>query len=226
MDKYYEVLLKSQPFLGFSLEELRSVLEYLNANPVSYPKGSTVFNQGEKITHSGILLEGSVIAESVSYSGERRIIQTLHAGDLFGDVLMYSEHDPTPVSTIVREDSKVLLLDVNELMEKACNPLCRKALVNILHGLADKFWTLNRKIAYLSCNQMRSKIAMFLLDMQKRHNSQTFIAEYSREELASLLGVNRSALSRELSRMQKDGLISFYKSSFKIENLQKLRNCL
>lgn len=226
MTKYYDVLLKSQPFLGFSMEELEAVLGFLNTTAVHFSKGSTIFNQGEKITRSGILLEGSVIAESVSYSGERRVMQTLSAGDLFGDVLMYSEHDPTPVSTVVREDSKVLLLDINELMEKSCNPLCRRVLVNILHGLANKFWMLNRKIAYLSCKEMRSKIAMFLLDMQKRHSSQTFIAEYSREELASLLGVNRSALSRELSRMQKDGIISFYKSSFKIENLQKLKACL
>lgn len=226
MKIHYETLLKSQPFLGFCTEELEAVLGFLSAKAVNYSKGSTIFNQGEKITRSGILLEGSIIAESVSYSGERRVIQTLSPGDLFGDVLMYSEHDPTPVSTIVREDSKVLLLDINELMEKSCNPLCRRVLVNILHGLADKFWFLNRKIAYLSCNRMRAKIAMFLLDMYKRHSSLTFIAPYSREELASLLGVNRPALSRELSRMQTEGIISYYKSSFKIENLQKLKNCL
>ncbi len=226
MKKYYKTLMKSQPFLGFSEEELENVLAFLSITPVSYPKGSTVFNQGDKITHSGILLEGSIIAESVSYSGIRRVIQTLKAGDLFGDVLMYSENDPTPVTTLVKEDSMVILLNITELMEKSCNPLCRRVLTNILHGLADKFWTLNRKIAYLSCKEMRAKIAMFLLDMQKRYSSMTFIVEYSREELASLLGVNRSALSRELSRMQTEGIISFYKSSFKIENMQTLKECL
>ncbi len=226
MKKYYEILKNSQPFLGFSEEELDSVLSFMGISPVNFPKGSTVFNQGELITRSGILLEGSIIAESVSYSGVRRVMQTLVPGDLFGDVLMYSENQPTPVTTLVKEDSKVLLIDVTELMEKACNPLCRRVLINILHGLADKFWTLNRKIAYLSCKEMRTKIAMFLMDMQKRYSSLTFIVEYSREELASLLGVNRTALSRELSRMQSDGLITYYKSSFKIENLQLLKECL
>lgn len=226
MKKYYDILRSSQPFLGFSDDELSDVLAFMGASPVSFAKGSTVFNQGDTITHSGILLEGSIIAESVSYSGVRRVMQTLAPGDLFGDVLMYSENQPTPVTTLVKEDSKVLLIDVTELMEKACNPLCRRVLINILHGLADKFWTLNRKIAYLSCKEMRAKIAMFLLDMQKRYASLTFIVEYSREELASLLGVNRPALSRELSRMQAEGIISYYKSSFKIESLQKLKDCL
>lgn len=226
MKKYYEILKHSQPFLGFSDEELDSVLSFLSFSPVNYPKGSTVFNQGDFITRSGLLLEGNIIAESVSYSGVRRVMQNLSAGDLFGDVLMYSENQPTPVSAIVKEDSKVLFLDINELMEKACNPLCRRVLSNILHGLADKFWALNRKIAYLSCKEMRSKIAMYLLDMQKKYSSTTFIVDFSREDLASLLGVNRSALSRELSRMQAEGIISYYKSSFKIEDLQALKKCL
>ena len=53
----------------------------------------------------------------------------------------------------------------------------------------------------------------------------TFNTSLSREDLAALLGANRSALSRELSRMQADGILSFYKSSFKIEDADKLRDC-
>lgn len=226
MKNYYHILKKSKPFTGFTQEELDDIISFLNLSPVHFAKGSTVFNQGDLTSRSGILLEGKIIAESVSYSGVRRVIQTLKKGDLFGDVLMYSENQPNPVSTLVKEDSKVVLLDITVLMEKSCNPLCRRMLINILHGLADKFWTLNRKIAYLSCNQMRQKIAMFLLDMQKKYGSQTFIVEYSREDLAALLGVNRSALSRELSRMQQEEIISYYKSSFKIENTDKLKACL
>lgn len=226
MKNYYHILKKSKPFTGFTQEELDDIISFLNLSPVHFAKGSTVFNQGDLTSRSGILLEGKIIAESVSYSGVRRVIQTLKEGDLFGDVLMYSENQPNPVSTLVKEDSKVILLDITVLMEKSCNPLCRRMLINILHGLADKFWTLNRKIAYLSCNQMRQKIAMFLLDMQKKYGSQTFIVEYSREDLAALLGVNRSALSRELSRMQQEEIISYYKSSFKIENTDKLKACL
>ncbi|MBE6733811.1 MAG: Crp/Fnr family transcriptional regulator [Ruminococcaceae bacterium] len=226
MKNYYHILKKSKPFSGFTQEELDDIISFLNLSPVHFAKGSTVFNQGDLTSRSGILLEGKIIAESVSYSGVRRVIQTLKEGDLFGDVLMYSENQPNPVSTLVKEDSKVVLLDITVLMEKSCNPLCRRMLINILHGLADKFWTLNRKIAYLSCNQMRQKIAMFILDMQKKYGSQTFIVEYSREDLAALLGVNRSALSRELSRMQQEEIISYYKSSFKIENTDKLKACL
>ena len=38
----------------------------------------------------------------------------------------------------------------------------------------------------------------------------------TREEMADFLCVNRSALSRELSRMKRDGIIDFYRDTFRI----------
>ncbi len=226
MKKYYEILKASLPFKNFGTDELEYVIKRLTLSPVHFPKGAVIFSQGDTVTHAGVILEGAVIAESVSYSGERRIIQTHSEGALFGDVLMSSQSQPTPVSVIAREDSMVVFLSFEAIAENACDPLCRRVLTNMLHGIADKFWELNRKIAYLSCRSLRGRIAMFLLDMQKRYQSSTFHLPYSRDELASVLGVNRSALSRELGRMQEEEIISFYKSSFKINAVEKLKNCL
>ncbi len=41
-----------------------------------------------------------------------------------------------------------------------------------------------------------------------------FSIPFDRQQLADYLGVDRSALSNELSKMQKDGLISFKKNEF------------
>lgn len=226
MERYFEIMSSSIPFKGFTEDELKHVVKTLKLSPVSFSRGSIIFSQGETVTHAGLLLKGSVTAESVSYSGERRIIQTHSTGSLFGDVLMSSLDHPTPVSIITKEDSAVLFLSFEQIAESACDPICRRVLKNMLHGIADKFWQLNRKIAYLSCRSLRGRIAMFLFDMQKEFRSGTFHLEYSREELASVLGANRSALSRELSRMQSENIISYYKNSFKIEDTEKLKNCL
>ena len=225
MKEYYEILRESSPFKDFKNEELDHVIRVLNLSAASYNKNSTIFSQGDYINQAGILLSGIIIAESVSYVGERRIIQTHTQGNVFADVLM-SSHQPTPVSVIAKEDCKIVFLRFDKITENACDPVCRRVLANMLGGIADKFWLLNRKIAYLSCKSLRSRIAMFLLDTHKVQNSKLLHLNYNREELASLLSVNRSALSRELSRMQQENIISFYKNSFKIEDLQKLRNCL
>jgi len=226
MKEYYKILKESQLFFGFSEDNIDSVAKILNLSVSRFPKSSVIYNQGETVTKAGLLLEGTITAESVSYSGERRLIQTHTKGSLFADVLMSSENHPTPVSVIAKEDCKVVFIDFQKLTENACNPLCRKVLANMLHGIAHKFWLLNRKIAYLSCKSLRSRIAMFLLDMHKQYSSHTFNLPYNREEQASLLGANRSALSRELSRMQEENIISYYKNSFKIEDFTALKNCL
>ena len=58
---------------------------------------------------------------------------------------------------------------------------------------------------------------MYLLDEAK--GSATFSLGISRENMADCLCVNRSALSRELSLMQEEGLITFQKNQFHLHFL-------
>ena len=51
-----------------------------------------------------------------------------------------------------------------------------------------------------------------------------FNGPISREELAAYLCVNRSALSRELSLMQEEGLITFQKNQFHLHFLTPAEN--
>ena len=55
-----------------------------------------------------------------------------------------------------------------------------------------------------------------------RAGQDTFTIPFTRTELAEYLNCERSALSRELSRMQAEGLIETYRSSFKILNVNRL----
>jgi Mn-dependent DtxR family transcriptional regulator len=52
--------------------------------------------------------------------------------------------------------------------------------------------------------------------MKQIHKSSEFDIPYNREELANYLGVERSALSKELSDLQKQGFITYHKSHFKL----------
>ena len=57
---------------------------------------------------------------------------------------------------------------------------------------------------------------MTILNFSFNLASKIFDIPYNRQQLADYLGVDRSALSSELSRMQKDGIISYYKNTFKL----------
>ena len=61
---------------------------------------------------------------------------------------------------------------------------------------------------------MRGKLLSYLSAQAVQCGSDTFDIPFDRQQLADYLGVDRSALSAELSRMRRDGLISYRKSHF------------
>ena len=92
--------------------------------------------------------------------------------------------------------------------------------------LGEKNYALNHKIDFLILKGMREKLALYLLEEAKRNKSMAFNITLSRNDLAEYLNVSRSAMSRELSRMKEDGLIDYYKNSFKIINEEALKSFL
>ena len=80
------------------------------------------------------------------------------------------------------------------------------------------------RLAILSQKGLRERILMFLTLQASRRQTTSFAIPFSREELAAYLCVNRSALSRELSLMQKEGLITFQKNYFHLHFLKPAEN--
>lgn len=224
---YFSLLGRAILFQGMEEGEIARLYSCLHCWTQEFKKGEYLFLAEEKITAAGILLEGRTCAESPRLSGEQSIVQTFSPGEMFGDLLMSGGSPGSPVSMRAAEGCRVLYLPFDRIMD-GCAENCaahRQLRVNLLTEISEKFFRLNRKIRYLSNRSMRSRIAEFLLDCMSDTGSRTFNTALSREDLAALLGVNRAALSRELSRMQAEGLLTFYKSSFKIGDPDKLRDC-
>ena len=75
---------------------------------------------------------------------------------------------------------------------------------------------LTRKIDHMGQRSIREKVMAYLSFESERQKKQTFTIPYNRQQLADYLAVDRSALSAELSRMKKDGLIRFEKNCFQL----------
>jgi CRP-like cAMP-binding protein len=98
----------------------------------------------------------------------------------------------------------------------ACCPCHTQLRRNLLQEASEKFWALRQRLNYLSEPSLRARILLFLRDEQKKAGTALFTIPYNREKLAEFLAVNRSALSRELSRLQEDGVIEYYRNSFRL----------
>lgn len=218
MDK---VITDSSLFRGCPAEELELFLKTAPCRRAAYEKGSLLVKQGERVTAAGLLLSGRVKAFHTSLNGDECIHNILSEGDMFGQVLMASEKGESPVSLEALEGTSVLFVPAQAILSAggACGERLR---INLLHILSARCWQLTQQVTFLSEKTLRGRIAGYLLEERKKACSDTFMLPVNREALAQLLRVNRSALSRELSALQKEGLLEFYKSSFRLKNVSAL----
>ena len=66
---------------------------------------------------------------------------------------------------------------------------------------------------------LRDRLLSYLSEQAIIHGSTHFTIPFNRQQLADYLGVDRSAMSNELSKMQKEGLISYKKNKFVLNDM-------
>lgn len=204
--------------------ELERFIETAPCRRCVYRKGSLLIRQGEKVEAAGLLLSGRVKAVHVSQNGEESIRSILSSGDIFGQILMASEKDESPVSVEALEETCVLFVPLKAVMRAGgkCGETLR---TNLLHLVSARCWQLTRQVSVLSEKTLRARVAGYLLQQRNDAGSDTFRLPVNREELAQLLCVNRSALSRELAKMRTEGLLDFYRGSFRLRDIPGLASC-
>lgn len=218
-------LLKASLFEGLEPQAVAGFLKEARCRLGSFPRGAILLSQGDSVTAAGVLLSGKIKAYRLNRQGEENLQSVMGPGGMFGDMLMATDNGKSPVTVEAMEDARVLFVPFGSIMA-AGGEFGNQLRVNLLHELSARYWALNRKVRYLSERSLRGRIALFLLDAAHDQGGPTFTLPMTREAMASLLGVNRSALSRELSRMEKDGLLAVYRGSFRLLDREGLKGCV
>ena len=169
------------------------------------------------------MLSGAIEAYHPAASGARLPISQMGPGGVFGDVLGGSSLS-SPVTVVASAPCEVLLVPYEKLLLPGADPARQRVLQNLVRTISDKYFLLSRRVDLLLLKSLRAKVCAYLLSEAEVHHSLTFTIPYSRIQLADYLNCDRSALSRELSLMQRDGLLETYKSSFKLLEPDALRH--
>lgn len=211
-----EALSRCRLFSGMSAMEREALLHCVGGDVTHYEKNAVLWYPGQQIAACAVVLSGALRAETVSDAGERSVIAWHRAGSLVGDILMASPDRGSPVYVIAAEPSAVLRLPFSKVMG-GC-PNCCGAHVrlreNLMGEIAVKYWALRQRLDYLSIPSLRGRILAFLTD--RAGEGGTVTLGLTREDMADFLSVNRSALSRELSRMKQEGLIDVCRDTFRL----------
>lgn len=214
-------LLKIPLFSDISAAELPLLLNCLGVKQRSFAKNEYVFIAGQKVSHVGIVLQGRVQIVKDDIMGNRTILAECGALELFGESFACAHVAQAPVSVLVTETAELLFIDCQRIIN-LCPSSCRfhnKLVENLLQIVADKNLMLNRKIEVLSQRSIREKLLAYLNAEAQRQNARSFRINFNRQELADYLCANRSALSRELSKLQAEGLVSCKGRNFEIYSL-------
>ena len=224
------LLSRTSLFRGIPLTELSALLLGLHPTRRRFDKGEKILQCGDPCTYLGIVTVGQLEIWRPLPNGSRILTVQLGPGGVFGDVLAGTDLK-SPVTIQMTEPGEVLFFAYEHILTP--NPTCpaasRQLLRNLLNSMGTKYFHLMDRVELLTLKSLRSKICAYLLQYACQAGADTFSVPHSRAAMAEYLGCERSALSRELSRMQKEGLIQTYKSSFKLVDrarIEQLYRCV
>lgn len=203
-------------FKGFSEEDIKAFVESACVRNESFSKGDILLHEGDECREMGLILEGNCIGETFTESGRRDIAALLGEGEVFGDVLAMSRGGKSPVTLTAENNVLVMFIPFEKLMSASIKPN-NLLLHNLTQIISEKYFSLLFRVNCLSKPTLREKILYYLHEMKQKSGSSTFSVDFNRSQMADFLAADRSALSRELSNLKKEGIIDFYKNTFSIK---------
>ncbi len=220
----YLYLKQVRLFAGLEESDFPEIVSCLHAKVKMYPKGSILLLVGENIKHIGIVLSGNVEISRQDYSGNRLIINLLEYPAIFGEAFVCAGAKTSPVTITALTNVKIMLIDFKRIINNSpnINKFHMVLISNMLSMLADKNLVLNNRIELISKKTTRAKLASYLLQATGADLECNILIPYNRNQLAEYLGVNRSAMSKELCAMRAEGILDFRKNNFEILDLKSL----
>ena len=203
-------------FYNLKKDEIINILKFFNYSKEDFEKNNFIFEIGKPISKIGIILSGEINIIKEDFWGNRNILNKFKSGEIFGEVFALAKVSPNNILVETSQNSKILFLDLTNFSidnENNSNEIL-KFLSNIFKISLKKNILFTEKLEHITKKTIREKIISYLSTEALKNRSNSFFIKFDRQELADYLFVERSALSRELSSMKKDGLIEYNKNYF------------
>ncbi len=205
-------------FDGILPMDLETMLGCIGYHTAAYEKGEIVSFEAENLRHIGIVLSGAVDMIKEDLWGNRTMLVRMRKNELFGETFVCGLNTTSVVTFAVSENAQILFLPFDRVMN-SCTNTCvfhHRLIENMVRVIAAKNLELMRKVEVVSKKNLREKILAYLSLQAQLNDSRYFEIPLGRIELADYLCADRSALTRELSRMRDEGLIDYDKNMFRV----------
>jgi len=203
------------------VNERDNFLNELNFKTKTFKKGEWIAQQGDTVKSLYILLKGSVKAEMPSESGTVLNIETIHAPNPLAPAFLFAEKNQFPVDVVALEDVTIVLISKESIMKQLShNEIFLKEFM-VFNSNRTHF--LFERIKLLSTKTIKGKITQYVL---ARTKNMCFTMDMNQTTLAEYFGVTRPSLSRSISEMIDEGIISLKGKNGKVLDYMKLKKLL
>ena len=208
-------------FLFKNLEdaEITALLRCFSMRILTFREKKVILRRQEKIENLYIVLSGR--ARESWYNDEGELLTSIDysEGDIIGMEYISGLRKTATGETVALEETIVMSVDSFRFLNP-CNNFCprhTKVINNAFSYLAKQNMKLLNRVKELTMPTTKEKVMCYLQNIRSSLKSNSFNIPYNRQEMADYLGVERSALSKELSELQKAGYITYHKNHFEIK---------
>lgn len=208
-------ILENPLFQGVSEEEWNEMETGACLRRSAYQKNELICQMGDVVHEIGIVTEGSVHIGTVDFWGNKSILSEVHAGGVFAETYACCA-EPMMVEVTAAEDTRLIWMDVSALRGETKRSWQEKIMRNMLKISLRKNLTLSQRIFCTTPKTIRERVLTYLTAQSVKHDSDMIDIPFNRQQMADYLNLDRSALSKELGRMKKEGILDFHKNVFRL----------
>lgn len=210
-------------FQNITSEEYEDLLSCGCIRIAEYEKDVVIFHTGDQTEEFGILLSGEIHVESIDLWGNRIILHNIDPGQAFAETYAFCKV-PLTVDVVAVRSGQVLFVHLGRLLgaDNQKKSWYSKMLYNLLLLSNNKNLTWSNRIFCISSKSIRARVMSYLSAEAIKCGQREIVIPFDRQQMADYLNVERSALSKELGRMQKEGILTFHKNKFQLHTTNNL----
>lgn len=206
--------IKNPVLKGISEEEWKQMQEEGCLREACFKKNEVIFRMGEMIHEIGMIISGGAHIQTADPLGNLSILSDVEEGEVFGESYAFCR-EPLMVEVVAAKDTHLLFLDV-DLLQLGKGSWKKKIKENMLQISLRKNFLLSQRIFCTTPKTVRQRVLTFLTAQSVKQKGKNIEIPFNRQQMADYLNLDRSALSKELGKMQKEGILDFHKNVFRL----------
>jgi len=207
--------------MNIPVDEREKFLTEITYKTTLLTKGELIAQQGDTVNALYILLKGSAQVEIISDSRPVLNMEIVKAPNLLAPALLFAANNRFPVDIVALEDCELILIPKDSIVKQLSGN--EAFLQGFMKFNSNRVNFLSERLKLLSTKTIKGKLALYIL---ARTNGVYFTLDRKQTDLAEYFGVTRPSLSRSLSEMIEEGIISLKRKNGILLDPEKLNKLI